>query len=328
MQPVLAHKFINALTTQSTKWACDLIGLVNDVHRMVVPAGSLKKLVQVLLNGPTHNDTPFPDIAMMNYCVSYIWRYMDSGPDQKRSLATEIFDSQWEECIGRMTADYYEAPGDETRLNSDAFLRRSQSLHAKMCCAQVVSALLQSGVDECITDPCLRSSHPVVRNLSSHRNGVKKALELAVTAAAHLWIKNGFLAAGDKDFTAPSREVPFPLSPPSEHLIVATKRYAKSLHTALGEICTSLAWLYAIEERLDTKLVARVVANSFRQELIKQSAFDPSPAIPNAINREAYISCIQLEFTMSLGKDLVPQLRCNVAQGLGIAKLWNSIQVL
>jgi hypothetical protein len=325
MQAMHAHKFVNALTAESTKWACDLISLVNEVHRMVVPAGNLKKLVHLLMNGPMHNETPFPDILMMDYCVSYISSYMASGPDQKQYLASEIFNSHWEEFLGRMTAAYYVAPGDETRLNRDAFLRRSQSLHAKMCCARVVSTLLRSGVDECITDPSLRESHPVFRKLTSHRNGAKGSLEMAVTATANLWMKNGFLVVGDKDFAAPSRGVPFPLSPPSEHLIGTTKRYAECLFAELGEVCTYLAWLYATEERLNIKLVARVVANSFRQELINHSTFDPSSLVTENMNRECYISCIQLEFAMSLGMDLVPHLRCSVAQGLGISKLWNSV---
>jgi hypothetical protein len=89
-----------------------------------------------------------------------------------------------------------------------------------------------------------------------------------------------------------------------------------------------MAWLYAKEERHDAKLVARAVANSFRRELKSLSNFDPSPFLTQNVSRQDYVRCIQLEFVMSLGKDLVPQLRPSVAQALGIAKLWNGIHQL
>ena len=138
-------------------------------------------------------------------------------------------------------------------------------------------------------------------------------------------MQNGIFEVGDKNLMELSPSLPSHLSPPSEALLRSTKQNAKALLAALGDICTNLAWLYLTEDRLPTVLVARVIANSFLRALNQQSNFDPAPFLSANQTRQEYVTSIKLEFVMRLGKDLVPQLRPHVAQGLGIAKVWNWI---
>jgi hypothetical protein len=320
-----AHNFVNALTSQSSKWTSDLGILVNCVNRLILPTEALERLVQLLLTGPTSNETPFPDVTIMEQCVLHLERYMTSGPDQVRTLTRCFFD-HWEECLGRrLTFLEYCATGDEARLNSDAFLRRSESLHLNMCCGATFSKVLQYGICECIRSPDTRDSHQIVRSLQSHRNGLKGPLEMAVASAAHLWMQNGVFEVGDKNLTDLSPSLPPHLSPPSEALLRSTKQNVKSLLAALGDVCTYLAWLYGTEDRLPTVLVARVIVNSFLRALNQEINFDPTPFLSTNMTRLEYVTAIKLEFVMKLGKDLVPQLRPHVAQGLGITQVWNWI---
>ena len=321
MPTTLSDKFHKALTSSATKWASDLAKLVHGFHQLVPTDDCISLLLTFLCRGPHHNITPFPDPCMVDFVQNYV-SWIASDPGMSHYLAQRVPDEYWDLCLQQLSAPYYAAPGDEGRTNHHSLLRQWQSLHAKGACAATFLVLLRSQVDACVKtdDPSsLLESRHIIGDVVHKRRGPKTALERFVRATARLWVHHGHLQVGDADLTQRSRGG----DPPSECAVRAAQRSASQLLMALGQVCTHLAWVYRTTERETARCVAGVVAHAFGVEL-RESTFDPTLVLER-LSPDDYRECLKLEFVESLGRDLVPQLRPYVAQGLGIVPLWNEL---
>jgi hypothetical protein len=123
---------------------------------------------------------------------------LQSKPGFADKLSRVAKPSFWEECLDQMTSPIYAVDGDEHRISAAAIERTGQSLHVKVCCAELFLALLSRELKGFVrkqyeSDTESLCAKPIVKHILGHRRGAKEALEKSFKACTKLWSMYGLL---------------------------------------------------------------------------------------------------------------------------------------
>lgn len=217
----------------------------------------------------------------------------------------------------QMMSDYYMESQDLQDTSKDALERILNTIHAKVCFAEVYFSMLQHQLKLVAARYYLKDSDktgsginpdfhtlPIVRDIMNSRRGVKNALESTTKACAALWTRFGIqFLFGNQDF---------------EFSEICNDIRHEVLHLAdlLGNVVSYYAWLYGREMNEDAFALADIVCRLFERELDESNVKSP-------VGYEHLHDSIKMRFISTIRKELVPQLRPRLAERFSIVGPYN-----
>jgi hypothetical protein len=230
--------------------------------------------------------------------------------------------SFWGECLDQMTSPIYCVAGDEHRISAAAIERTGQSLHVKVCCAELFLSLLSRELkgfvrkqDESDTESLC--SKPIVKHILDHPRRAKEALEKSLKACTQLWSMYGHFILCD----LPDLETAIDAKDgPTDVSVHFVRSQAGRLVKVMGKLSSYFAWLYGVDAHESTSSLAYLINGYVPQEL-EETTFDPAPFLDAA----DYSKEVRLSFLLNLDKRCVPQLKPALAEMLGVGAKYNAI---
>jgi hypothetical protein len=318
-----------------------MLTFVYTMHDQVPNDDLWNQLVDMITYGPKSGSVYFPDSAKMIAVMQYL-RLMLSL-DGQVDRCCEILDresfranhggmSYPELVLSHLSTHshrFYMAEGDEYRTNHWAVGRIEQSLHVRICLAELFLHLLKHQLqpyvrrertgetgpnDEEEEDSHAYRDRPIVRHIVHARRGAKDALEKAVVVGIQHWLSYGhFVTVTDLSrFHADA-------NPPSQDSLDCLRGRIISLAEQQGLIISWLAWLYGKEANEDTFALADLIARILDREISTWA----NPSV--VANRIEHLREIKLQFIGNLEPSLCPQLRPKLAERLDVVILYNII---
>jgi hypothetical protein len=286
------------------------------LHKRYLQKELRQQLIDLLVFGPSGREkrTRFPDkhrtIAGANVANCLL---RPSGMHDK--FARDLVDFGWERCLEQVTKPLFAAKGDEQRTNHDAVLRVGDSLFVKAHCMEFFAELLEHEQER-----CSHSRDDVMKKtlLSVIAQSGQNGLKLAVTAYLHLLVNFGHLVIGHTKNLCSLPDGPTSIC--LEQAMAAAER----LYKALGKVVSILAWHYCVVEYEKVENVSHLVG-SWCLIALDSATLDVSAFHDEHVDIKLYWERIKMQFIVGLHRELVPQLRPNLANKLSVAAAYNSI---
>jgi hypothetical protein len=316
-----SNTFGKALNSSDTHLGATVLTFVSTFSQQVPNEQLCKVLLDLTMFGPNSGGTFFPDCHRMENATNYMSLLL-AKPGFADKLSRVTKPSFWEDCLDQMTSLIYTVDGDEHRTTAAAIGRIGQSLHVKVCCAELFLALISRELDGFVRkqqEPDAESlcSKPIVKQILAHRRGAKEALEKSVKACTQLWSMYGHFILCDLPDLETAMEAD---DGPSDSSVYFVRSQASRLMQVMGKLCSYLAWLYGVQAHESTSALAYLINDMMPQEL-EATAFDPTPFLDAA----DYSKEVKLNFLLNLDKRCVPQLKPTLAEMLGVATKYNAI---
>jgi hypothetical protein len=323
----VSNTFEGALNSSDTHLGAELLTFAATFSQRVPNERLCKVLLDLIMFGPNSGGTWFPDCQRMELATNYMSLLL-SKPGFTDKLSRLAKPSFWEECLDQMTAPIYCVDGDECRISAAAIERTGQSLHVKVCCAELFLDLLSrelkgfvrnndvSGPDPDHDTDRTESifSKPIVKHIQGR---TKEALEKSLKACTQLWNTYGHFICCDLPDLETAMEAKDGPSPVSVHFV---RSQACRLVKVMGSLCSYLAWLYGFDASESTRSLAILIDHHAPKEL-EETTFDPAPFL----DVTDYSKEVRLNFMLNLDKRCVPKLRPMLAEMLGVASKYNAI---
>jgi hypothetical protein len=258
-----------------------------------------------------------------------------SKPGFADKLSRVAKKSFWRDCLDEMTSQIYCVPGDEHRVTAAAIERTGQSLHVKVCCAELLLSLLSQELKGLVrkqrdpdpdTDPDTETetetvaeklcSRTIATNIINEQD-CKVALLKSFEACNVLWTRYGHFILCDLPDLVTAMDTDDGPSDVSVHFV---RSQASRLVDVMGKLCSYFAWLYVVNANLETSDIVWEVSCCIPKEL-DETIFDPSPYDDAA----DYSKEVKLCFLLNLDKRCVPGLKPMLADKLGVASKYNAI---
>ena len=285
MHDSLGDHFIKALDSPDPELGESLLSFVTSFHGQVPSLTYLKTLTNILLYGPKHHGTIFPDCHRLNVAFQYFLQVLP--------LAGHVLDLDWQVGWEQMTAPHYTLPGDESRTSAAARKRLGLTLHARAVCMESLQRLLRQQIRAADY-----RSQPLLSSILGHSRGPKEALEVAAKGYVSAWSRYGKFAVGEFSMDGDDLVVP------------QTVR----LLSCMGKVLSDLAVLYSNETHEDMTAVADMIGTIAQREFEKMDD-----------NIDMMNSRIKLNFIMKLDVQVVPQIFSKLADRLEVAEMFNVI---
>jgi hypothetical protein len=316
-----SNTFGKALNSSDTHLGAELLTFAATFSQQVPNEELCKILMKLMMFGPNSGGTWFPDCQRMELATNYMSLLL-SKPGFADKLSRVAKPSFWEECLDQMTAPIYCVAGDEHRLSAAAIERTGQSLHVKVCCAELFLDLISRELKSFVRkrdDPDAESlcSKPIVKHILDHPRRAKEALEKSLKACTELWSMYGHFILCDLPDLEAAMDAKDGPSDVSVHFV---RSQACRLVKVMGKLCSYFAWLYGVDASENALSLAFLI-NSHAPQKLEETTFDPAP-FPDAAD---YLKEVRLSFLLNLDKRCVPQLRPMLAERLGVATKYNAI---
>jgi hypothetical protein len=320
-----SHVFGCALNSSDTHLGAELLTFATTFSKQVPNESLCNVLLELIMFGPNSGGTLFPDCHRMELATNYMSLLLSKSgfADQLSRVAKASF---WRECLDQMTAPIYCVAGDEDRISAAAIERTGQSLHVKVCCAELFLDLLSRDLKGFVRqhhrqhhEPDTESlcSKPIIKHILPHH--AKEALERSLIACTQLWSMYGhFILCDlpDLDTAMGAKNGPSALS---VHFV---RSQASRLVKVMGKLCSYFAWLYGVHARENTRSLAILIdRDRYVPQKLEETKFDPAPFL----DVTDYSQEVRLTFLLNLDKRCVPTLRPMLANMLGVATKYNAI---
>jgi hypothetical protein len=315
------NTFGKALNSSDTHLGAELLTFATTFSEQVPNEQLCQKLLNLIMLGPKSEGTMFPDCHRMELANNYMSLLL-SKPGFADKLSRVAKPSFWRDCLDQMTAPIYCVAGDEHRISAAAIERTGQSLHVKVCCAELFLALLSRELKGFVRkqhepDTDSLNAKPIVANILARRRGAKEALEKSFKACTKLWSMYGHFILCDLPDLETAMDADDGPSDVSVHFV---RSQASRLVQVMGKLCSYFAWLYGVKAHEGTSALVYLVNGSVPQDL-EETTFDPAPFLDAA----DYSKEVKLSFLLNLDKRCVPQLKPLLAEMLGVATKYNAI---
>jgi hypothetical protein len=250
--------------------------------------------------------------GVMDLCCQFIDGKVFGAIKNGASSYAETFHQQ-------MMSDYYMESDDLQDTSTDALERILNTLHAKVCFAEVFLMVLQHQLKSIVVQyhlkDCDKSGRnlsvdyhtlPIIRDVLHSRRGAKDSLENVTKACASLWTHFS---------------VPFLFENHgngSQEISNYIRQEILRLADRFGDVISYYAWLYGREMNEDAFALAETIGRIFEREMELSS-------LKSIQGCEWLRDSIKMRFLSTIRKEFVPQLRPRLAERFCIVGLYNSM---
>jgi hypothetical protein len=277
--------------------------------------------------GPRLDGVAYPDTYKMDATLRFL-QYLLAKPgvldiccrliDDKLFGATENGASSYAETFHQqMMSDYYMELVDLQETSPPALERIFNTLHAKICFAEIFLMLLQHQLKTNVAQCHLKDSYvaesnlsldyhtlPIIRDILSARRGSKDSLENVTKSCASLWSRFGAIFL----YGSHGHE--------SHEMCNDIRQEILRLADHLGAVISYHAWLYGREMNEDAYALAEIVGRVFEREMEASNVKAPP-------GYESMHESIKMRFLSTIRKEYVPQLRPRLAERFCVVELYN-----
>jgi hypothetical protein len=279
-----------ALNSSYNAWGADILNLTQS-HRKRDPNRFLQgEIDELLLNGPMAGETAFPDSQRM---------------DVVNEVAKEA-NIPWAKFWVKVTEDLYTASDDELRTTDAALKRITASFHVKTIAAE---RLLQR----------VKNAGPnsLAEEIDSCPNGSPGTFPGVIGALVSLWSKYSYFYLGtgwetNDGTTIDARSM--------------VSHHTRKLFALLGVLASYAGKAYGVRFRLDANGLANFISGRIRlSPSVEAKHLKPCSEFRAGLTTFDYMCTVKLKIVLSLDDSLLPGVKRQLAQRLGVFALYEAV---
>jgi hypothetical protein len=276
-----------ALNSSFSAWGADILNLTQS-HRKRDPNRFLQgEIDELLLNGPMAGETAFPDSERM---------------DVVNEVAKEA-NIPWAKFWVKVTEDLYTASDDELRTTDAALKRITASFHVKTIAAE---RLLQR----------VKNAGPnsLAEEIAGCPNGSPGTFPGVIGAIVSLWSKYSHFHIGtgwetNDGTTIDARSM--------------VSHHTHKLFALLGVLVSYAGKAYGARFRLDATGLANFISGRIRlSPSVEAKHLKPCSEFPAGLTTFDYMCMVKLKIVLGLDDSLLPGVKRQLAQRLGVFALY------